>query len=69
MAPGSARTVWSAPALVTERKEFPDNSLIVGTPAKVLRTLTEQDIAGMHKNAAEYVERGHAFKAGLKQIA
>lgn len=58
-----------AGALVTERKEFPDNSLIVGTPAKVLRTLTEQDIAGMHKNAAEYVERGHAYKAGLKKSA
>lgn len=57
-----------AGALVTERKEFPDNSLIVGTPAKVLRTLTEQDIAGMHKNAAEYVARGQLYKASLKKI-
>jgi carbonic anhydrase/acetyltransferase-like protein (isoleucine patch superfamily) len=57
-----------AGALVTERKEFPDNSLIVGTPAKVLRSLTEQDIAGMHKNAAEYVARGQLYKTSLTKI-
>ena len=33
-----------AGALVTEGKEFPDNSLILGAPAKVVRTLTEQDL-------------------------
>ena len=36
----------AAGAVVTERKVFPDNSLIVGAPAKVLRELTEDDIAG-----------------------
>ena len=51
-----------AGALVTERKEFPDNSLIVGVPAKVLRTLTEADIAGLHKNAADYVARGRPLQ-------
>ena len=57
-----------AGALVTERKEFPDNSLIVGTPAKVLRTLTDDDIAGLRKNAAEYVARGQRFRSELKKI-
>jgi carbonic anhydrase/acetyltransferase-like protein (isoleucine patch superfamily) len=57
-----------AGALVTERKEFPDNSLIVGAPAKVLRTLTEEDIAGLRKNAAEYVERARRFRTELERI-
>ena len=54
-----------AGALVTEGKVFPDNSLIVGTPAKVLRTLSEEEIRKMHQNTANYVERGHAFKSSL----
>jgi carbonic anhydrase/acetyltransferase-like protein (isoleucine patch superfamily) len=57
-----------AGALVTERKEFPDNSLIVGTPAKVLRTLSDEDIAGLRKNAAEYVARARRFRTELKKI-
>jgi len=57
-----------AGALVTERKEFPDNSLIVGTPAKVLRQLTEEEIAGLQRNAAEYAERARFFACELKKI-
>ena len=57
-----------AGALVTERKEFPDNSLIVGVPAKVVRTLTEQDIAGLQKNAAEYVVRAQFYQNHLQKI-
>ncbi|QOL48546.1 gamma carbonic anhydrase family protein [Massilia litorea] len=57
-----------AGALVTERKEFPDNSLIVGTPAKVLRTLSEDEIAGMRRNAAEYIERARRFRTELERI-
>ncbi|MFC4929842.1 gamma carbonic anhydrase family protein [Massilia sp. GCM10023247] len=57
-----------AGALVTEGKEFPDNSLIIGTPAKVVRTLTEEDLLRLRGNAANYVERGKLFKAQLKKI-
>ena len=57
-----------AGALVTEGKEFPDNSLIIGTPAKIVRTLSEEDIEGMKKNTANYVKRGQLFKTNLKQI-
>lgn len=58
-----------AGALVTEGKEFPDNSLIIGSPAKAVRTLTEEDIARMHRNTANYVERGKFYKANLKRIS
>jgi carbonic anhydrase/acetyltransferase-like protein (isoleucine patch superfamily) len=57
-----------AGALVTEGKEFPDNSLILGVPAKVVRTLTEDDIAGMRRNTSGYVERAQYFKTELKRI-
>jgi carbonic anhydrase/acetyltransferase-like protein (isoleucine patch superfamily) len=57
-----------AGALVTEGKEFPDNSLILGSPAKVVRTLTEEDLQRLAGNAANYVARGQLFKAQLKKI-
>jgi carbonic anhydrase/acetyltransferase-like protein (isoleucine patch superfamily) len=57
-----------AGALVTEGKEFPDNSLIIGSPAKAVRTLAEEDIARLHTNTANYVERGQMFKKELKRI-
>lgn len=57
-----------AGALVTEGKEFPDNSLIIGTPAKAVRTLSEEDIARLHDNTDNYVKRGQLFKTQLKRI-
>lgn len=57
-----------AGALVTEGKEFPDNSLILGSPAKVVRTLTEQDVAALADNAAHYIEQGQEYITSLKLI-
>ena len=55
-------------ALVTEGKQFPDNSLIVGSPAKVIRTLTEEAIAAMHANTQHYVTGAQKYKTNLKRI-
>jgi carbonic anhydrase/acetyltransferase-like protein (isoleucine patch superfamily) len=55
-----------AGALVTEGKAFPDGSLIIGTPAKVARPLSEAEIEGLRRSAASYVERARAFRKGLK---
>ena len=57
-----------AGAIVTEGKMFPDNSLILGAPAKVVRELTETDIANMQRGAASYAERRDYFKAQLVRI-
>jgi carbonic anhydrase/acetyltransferase-like protein (isoleucine patch superfamily) len=57
-----------AGALVTEGKEFPDNSLIVGAPAKVVRQLTAEDVARLKGSADSYVQRGQLFKSQLKKI-
>ena len=57
-----------AGALVTEGKEFADNMLIIGSPAKAMRTLTEQEMLNLQGNAANYVQRGQLFKTQLKKI-
>lgn len=57
-----------AGALVTEGKEFPDASLILGSPARVVRTLTEEDMLRLQASAASYVARGQLFKTQLKRI-
>jgi carbonic anhydrase/acetyltransferase-like protein (isoleucine patch superfamily) len=57
-----------AGALVTEGKEFPDNSLIIGAPAKAMRTLSETEVANLHRIAASYAQRGRDFKNTLKRI-
>ncbi len=57
-----------AGAVVTEGKVFPDNSLILGAPAKVVRELTEADIAGLQRNADVYATRREHFKAQLVRI-
>ncbi len=57
-----------AGALVTEGKEFPDNSLIIGSPAKAVRTLTDEDAARLLVIADGYVQRGQLFKTQLKKI-
>jgi carbonic anhydrase/acetyltransferase-like protein (isoleucine patch superfamily) len=57
-----------AGALVTEGREIPDNSLVLGSPGKVVRTLDAAAIAGMHANTANYVKRGQYYKGALSRI-
>jgi carbonic anhydrase/acetyltransferase-like protein (isoleucine patch superfamily) len=57
-----------AGALVTEGKEFPDGSMILGSPAKVVRSLTPEQIAGIRRNVLGYVDNARQFKAGLRRI-
>ena len=54
--------IVGAGSVVTEGKEFPDNSLIVGAPAKAIRTLDAEQIAKFQQIPAHYVEnaRRHA---------
>ena len=57
-----------AGALVTEGKEFPDGSLIVGSPAKAVRTLSAEQIERMQQGAPHYVENAQRYRAGLRKI-
>ncbi|WP_414474613.1 gamma carbonic anhydrase family protein [Microvirga sp. M2] len=57
-----------ANALVTEGKEFPDNSLIVGAPAKAVRTLDAEAAERLRASALGYVANWRRFAKGLKVI-
>ncbi|MDW5442960.1 gamma carbonic anhydrase family protein [Polaromonas sp. SM01] len=58
-----------AGALVTEGKEFPDGSMIFGSPAKAVRQLSPEQIAGLKMNAKHYIDNARRFQSGLKKIA
>lgn len=53
-------------ALVTENKVFPANSLIVGSPAKAVRTMTADEISSIRKSAEDYVAKASEFAQKLK---
>ncbi len=63
-----ANCLVGANALVTEGKSFPDNSLIVGSPAKVLRELDQDAIAHLTESAVRYVANWRRFAKGLTEI-
>lgn len=58
----------AAGALVKEGAEFPDNSLIVGTPAKVVRELSPEALEGLRQNAEGYVDRSRRHAVELERI-
>jgi len=57
-----------ANALVTEGKEFPDGSLIVGAPARAIRTLDEAAIENLRRSARNYVANWQRFARDLKRL-
>jgi carbonic anhydrase/acetyltransferase-like protein (isoleucine patch superfamily) len=57
-----------ARALVTEGKEFPDGSLIVGSPAVAVRSLSEEQIERVRHAATHYVDNAKRFRAGLTRV-
>ena len=60
--------IVGAGALVTEGKQFPDGVLIVGSPAKVVRELTPEQIAGLDQMALHYVEQLHRHRDTCRRI-
>lgn len=57
-----------ANTLITEGKEFPYNSLIVGAPANAVRTLDAETTERLHASAMGYVTNWQRFAKGLKLI-
>ena len=61
--------IVGAGALVTEGKEFPDGSMILGSPAKVVRALSQTQQDALRMSAVHYIENAKRFQRGLKKIA
>lgn len=63
-----ANSIVGANALVTEGKSFPEGSLIVGAPARVVRSLREEEIAAINLSARTYVANAMRFAQGLTRV-
>mgnify|MGYP003402240051 FL=1 len=60
--------IVGAGALVTEGKEFPDGSMIIGNPARVVRELTPEQIADIRVGSDHYMANARRFRSGCKRI-
>ena len=55
-----------AGALVAEGKVIPERSLVVGSPGRIVRTLTDEDAAGIERIARHYVEKAKWYREQLR---
>ena len=58
-----------AGSLVTEGKEFPDGSMILGSPARVVRSLTPEQMQGLRDSAQHYIDNARLYRSRLKKLA
>jgi carbonic anhydrase/acetyltransferase-like protein (isoleucine patch superfamily) len=61
-------SVVGAGAVITEGKEFPEYSLIIGAPARVIRSLDAEQVEKMGGAARSYIAKGPHYRTGLKKI-
>ncbi|HMQ92230.1 MAG TPA: gamma carbonic anhydrase family protein [Amaricoccus sp.] len=64
-----ANCIIGANALVTEGKAFPDNSLIMGAPAKAVRELDPNAVSELERSAEAYVEKWRRYARGAERVA
>jgi carbonic anhydrase/acetyltransferase-like protein (isoleucine patch superfamily) len=55
-------SIVGAGALVTQGKKYPPRSMILGSPAKMVRTLTDEEVASLHEHARKYTELARATR-------
>ncbi|MBW7923859.1 MAG: gamma carbonic anhydrase family protein [Burkholderiaceae bacterium] len=63
-----AECLIGAGALVAEGKEIPPRSVVLGSPGRIVRTLTDEQAATLRDAAARYVARAKLFKASLTRV-
>lgn len=61
-------SIVGAGSLVPEGKTFPDGVLILGSPARVVRELTPEQVAGLRRSADHYVANAQRFARDLSPI-
>jgi carbonic anhydrase/acetyltransferase-like protein (isoleucine patch superfamily) len=62
-------SIVGAGSLVTEGKEFPDGSMIMGSPAKVVRALTPEQIERVGLIARHYVQQAQRHSTQMTRVA
>ncbi len=63
-----ADSLVGANALVTERKIFPPRSLILGSPAKAVRELTDEELQSLRDNVQSYLSKAKRYRTELSRI-
>ena len=63
-----ANSIVGANSLVPEGKSYPERSLILGSPAKVVRPLTDEEVARLQHSAAHYVKNAQRYARDLAQV-
>jgi carbonic anhydrase/acetyltransferase-like protein (isoleucine patch superfamily) len=58
-----------AKSLIPEGKEIPPRSLVMGSPGRIIRDLTPDEIARISRSAQHYADNWRRFAAGLKLLA
>lgn len=53
--------IIGAGAIITQGTAIPDNSLVIGSPGKIIRTVTDDEIEHIRQNAAYYVKEAAAY--------
>ncbi len=59
--------IVGASALVAEGRDIPDRSLVLGTPGRVVRTLTDDEISALQRTAGRYVAKSHRYLKSLRR--
>tara|TARA_B110001452_G_scaffold87444_1_gene71469 strand:- start:115 stop:627 length:513 start_codon:yes stop_codon:yes gene_type:complete len=57
--------IIGANALITENKEIPDNSLVVGSPGKIIRLVTEDEVKSINENAIHYQKNWKKYSKSI----
>ncbi|MGI9345275.1 MAG: gamma carbonic anhydrase family protein [Gammaproteobacteria bacterium] len=64
-----AECLIGAGALVLENAKIPPRSLVVGSPAKVVRTLSDEQVEGLRLSAQIYIDNSKKFRRGLHLVS
>lgn len=56
-----------AKTLIAEGKEIPDNSLVVGSPGRIVRTLSDEEVAGLTLSAHHYVDNWRRYRQEFRR--
>lgn len=57
-----------ANTLISEGKDIPPRSMVLGSPGKIIRQLTDEDVARIHGSAQRYVANWKRYAAGFKPV-
>jgi carbonic anhydrase/acetyltransferase-like protein (isoleucine patch superfamily) len=60
-------SIIGANSLITEGKKIPERSLVMGSPGKVIREVTEEEIKAIHENAKRYIQNSKRYESEVTE--